>query len=232
MKISYSACFLLLLMAVIASGCGTTEGSSKPSGGNDLGAAEPDAPIAEAPPPARLEPFRVPQNTPIHVRLLHAISSKTASSGESFEAEVSQAVKLGNSIVIHRGSRVRGRVVNAKASGRLHNPGLLRLTLSEIQGINGRWIPVTTTSVAARGKSHARRNMTLIGGGSGLGAVIGAIAGGGKGAAIGAASGAAAGTAGAYATGQKDVIFAAEHRFTFRTVRDLVISKGEKGSSD
>jgi len=187
--------------------------------------AEPGTPE----PAAVVETVRIPQNTPIHVRLLRTISSRSASSGDSFEAEISQAVKVGDAIVVSRGSRVRGRVVSAAPSGRLHNPGMLRLTLSEIQDNRGLWIPVSTTSVSASGKGHGRRNLTLIGGGSGVGAMIGALAGGGTGAAIGAASGAAAGTAGAYATGRKDVVFGAERRLTFRTVRDVLISRGEKG---
>ncbi len=57
---------------------------------------------------------------------------------------------------------------------------------------------IKTTSIWAQGKSHKKRNLALIGGGTGLGAAIGAIAAGGTGAAIGAISGAGAGTAGAY----------------------------------
>ena len=66
--------------------------------------------------------------------------------------------------------------------------------------------------------------MTLIGGGTGLGALIGGLAGGGKGAAIGAGVGAGAGTAGAYATGKKDVVFGAERRLTFKTTEDVVVN--------
>ena len=87
----------------------------------------------------------------------------------------------------------------------------------------GSWTNVDVTSLSAKGKSHTRRNATLIGGGAGLGALIGGIAGGGKGAAIGAGAGAGAGTMGAYATGKKDVSFPAEHRLMFRTARQIVV---------
>jgi hypothetical protein len=231
-RLNYLA-LALGFVSLLATGCGSTEGKSL-AGARDsfapaAGAGIPERTPDPAPEPV-LQPLRIPQNTAIRVRLLHAISSRSASAGGSFEAEIAQGVKSGNSIAIHRGSRVRGRIVSAKPSGRLHNPGVLRLTLSEVQGINGRWIPITTSFVSARGTGHARRNLALIGGGSGAGAVIGALAGGGKGAAIGAASGAAAGTAGAYATGRKDVEFGAEHELTFRTVREVVITRGEKGS--
>ncbi len=108
MKTGFSICFLILSMAVFASGCGTTEGSSRPAGSDGSAGAAMDTEIAAPEPLPPVEPYRIPQNTAIRVRLLHAVSSKTASPGDSFEAEVSQAVKIGSTIVIHRGSRVRG----------------------------------------------------------------------------------------------------------------------------
>jgi len=157
--------------------------------------------------------------------MLQTVSSRSASRGESFEAELSAPLKIGDRVVFAPGTRIRGRVVGAKPSGRLHNPGRLSLTLAAIEDPRGKEIPVATTTVSAVGKGHARRNLTLIGGGTGAGALIGGLAGGGKGAVIGAVSGAAAGTGGAYATGRKDVAFAAEARLTFKTLHELVINR-------
>jgi hypothetical protein len=74
---------------------------------------------------------------------------------------------------------------------------------------------VTTSLDVVRSGSHKKRNIELIGGGAGLGALIGGIAGGGKGVAIGAGAGAGAGTAGAYATGKKHVVIPAETVLSF-----------------
>ena len=119
-----------------------------------------------------------------------------------------------------RGAAVRGKILAAKASGRLREPGYLRLALSAIS-IRGKSMPLQTSSLFVKGASHEKRNLVLIGGGTGAGALIGGLAGGGKGALIGGALGAGAGTGGAYATGKEDVEFPAERRLTFRLTEAL-----------
>jgi hypothetical protein len=65
------------------------------------------------------------------------------------------------------------------------------------------------------GNSHAVRNVALIGGGAGAGAVLGGVADGGKGALIGAGVGAAAGTATAYLTGKQELVMPIETELAF-----------------
>ncbi len=168
-------------------------------------------------------PVVIPSGRALSVRLLQTVSSRTANPGERFDAELAAPLAINGQTVLPRGTPLRGRVVSARPSGRLHKPGYLRLTLIAFQAPGGRWVDLKTTSVAAMGKSHKKRNLALIGGGTGVGALIGAIASGGTGAAIGAASGAGAGTVGAYATGKKDVTFSAERRLSFSTVRQVEI---------
>jgi hypothetical protein len=199
--------------AALLGGCKATDSS--------VSADPSKSPAAESRPAA--DTATVPAGTPISVRLLQTVTSASARPGDTFEAELAAPVVVNGETVFAKDARARGRVVSAKASGRLKNPGYVRLTLAAIQSPDGSWTNVDVTSLSAKGKSHTRRNATLIGGGAGLGALIGGIAGGGKGAAIGAGAGAGAGTMGAYATGKKDVSFPAEHRLTFRTARQIVV---------
>ncbi len=159
----------------------------------------------------------LPAGKQVRVRLGQTISSATAHAGDSWEGTLASALVVNGKTVAPKGAPVKGKVADAKASGRLTDPGFVRLRLTSIR-INGADTPVRTGLVSRKGASHKGRNAKAIGGTAAAGAVIGAIAGGGKGAAIGAGAGAAAGTAGAAATGKKDVQFRVESVVTF-TVR-------------
>ncbi len=218
--------FGLFGAAVLMTGCSSSSGSSVLA--SQKKAAVSDSPAipdtdSESEPGAQSSLLRIPSNTPIHVRLLQSISSRSASSGEELQAELSAPIMVAGIQAFPKGARAHCRVVASHPSGRLHKPGFLRLTLDSIQGAGGEWVPVPTTSVSLSGKSHKRRNLTLIGGGTGVGALIGGLAGAGRGLAIGAASGAGAGLAGAFITGKKDVTLPAESQLTFKTVHELAL---------
>ncbi len=218
--------FIFSGMAALVAGCNSASKASAFSNRKSA-AATLNQPLTGGPEaPAESGLLTVPSNTPIHVRLLESITSRTARAGEELPAELSAPMTIAGIQAFPKGAPARCRIVVAHSSGRLHKPGYLRLTLDSVRDADGKWVPMSTTSVTLSGKSHKRRNLTLIGGGSGLGALIGGLAGGGKGAAIGAASGAGAGLAGAYATGKKDVNLPAESQLTFKTVREFAMMKG------
>ncbi len=225
------AVLLTLGMAVILSvGCGSSKTASANLAPNTSAneSADSSAPGSPSMPAVSPEPAfiqrTVPAGTALTIRLLQSVSSASARPGDAFDAELARPVTVDGRVIFPKGTQIQGRVVSSRKSGRLHNPGRLTLTLKAIEAPGGEWVNLASSTVHAQGQSHKKRNLTLIGGGSGVGALIGGIAGGGKGLAIGALSGAAAGTAGAAATGEKDVTFSSERILHFSLKNPLTVT--------
>jgi hypothetical protein len=215
----------LVLVLAWAAGCSRQPGVQ---GSEENAANEQQLPFDRAAdkggisPTGSITPQGIPAGTPVTIRLQSSLSSAASRSGDSFDAVLDEPIIVDGQTVAPRGAAITGRVVAAKASGHLQDPGYLRLTLTSIS-VNGKSLPLQTSSLFAKGGSHEKRNLAMIGGGAGAGALIGGIAGGGKGALIGSAIGAAGGTGTAYATGQKDVGFSAERRLTFRLTQPVSV---------
>lgn len=172
--------------------------------------------------PAAPPPVTIPAGTEIHAVLDTALSSRTNQAGDAFTATLTRPLVAHGQTVVPSHARLRGVIVDARASGRLSKPALLSLTLKSVD-VNGSRVDIRTDDLTMEGKSHKKRDVVAVGGGSALGAIIGGIAGGGKGAAIGALAGGGAGTAGAAVTGKKDITLPAESRVTFRLRRAVTI---------
>ena len=172
--------------------------------------------------PAAPPTVTIPAGREIHAVLDAAVSSRTNQAGDTFEATLTEPIVVDGQTVVRSHARARGVVVEARPSGRLSKPALLSLDLNAIQ-VNGAWLDIHTSDLTMEGKSHKKRDVVAVGGGSALGAIIGGIAGGGKGAAIGALAGGGAGTAGAAITGKKDITLPAESRVTFRLSRSVTV---------
>ena len=178
--------------------------------------------IASASLSGRTTPVTIPAGTTITVRLDHALASNQQRPGDTFDATIVSPVVVQGKTVIPEGADAKGRVIDARESGRLSGVAKLRLALNTVE-VGSSEYDVSTNTVSRVGPNHKKRNWFLIGGGTGLGALIGGLVGGGKGLAIGAASGAGAGTAGAAITGKREVHLPAESMLTFRLAQPLTV---------
>jgi hypothetical protein len=159
----------------------------------------------------------VPAGTRITVRTDSQINSASAHVGQSFNATLLRNLVVDGKTIAKAGAPAKGKVTDAKSSGRLHAPGQITIRLASIQLRDGKTLYVSTSGFRAKGKSHTKSNVTKIGGGAAAGALIGGLAGGGKGALIGTAVGAGAGTGVAAATGKEEAVVHAETAITFTT---------------
>jgi hypothetical protein len=170
---------------------------------------------AVAPPAPAALGITLPAGTNFTIRMIDAVDSQTAHTGQSFAASLDEAVTdPSGATIIPRGADVVVKLVDSKQSGKIAGRTELALSLMSIR-INGQLVDINTQTVSQKSTNRAGRSAGTIGGGAVGGAVLGGIFGGGKGAAIGAGAGAAGGTAVELATSGQRVRVPSETRLTF-----------------
>jgi hypothetical protein len=157
-------------------------------------------------PTGSLAPASIPAGTPVTIHLRLSLSSASSRPGDPFEAVLDEPIIVRGHTLAPRGAVLTGRVLDARASDQFHEPGYLRLGLTAIS-LNGKSVPIQTSSIFMKRGSHEQRNVTIIRDGAGN-----------KGALIGASVDAPGTT---YATGSSDVGVAPERRLTFRLAQPL-----------
>ena len=198
---------IALLLAGVSSTANAAPALDKPSPWANRPAAVERDPAAQA-------DLVIPQGTTLRVRIDQSIDTRRNRPGNRFQATLAEPVMRNGAILLPRGTRFAGHVMESRPSGRLKGRAVLSLTLDSFRA-NGREYQVNTGGTTRVSGRHRKRNLILIGGGAGTGASIGAIAAGGFGALVGAAAGGVAGTATAVFTGKKNVSVAAETLMTF-----------------
>jgi hypothetical protein len=150
-------------------------------------AAAAAAPAAPAPAPASAS-VSVPAGTVLVVRMVDGASSND-SKGKRFTTSLETDLVIGGRMVVKAGTRIYGKVADAKKAGRFAGQSTLDLRLTELN-MGGAFVQLTTGPYAKAGA----RSIGKAARGAAAGAAIGAIANddSGEGAAKGAAIGAVA----------------------------------------
>lgn len=119
---------------------------------------------------------KLPEGTPIPIRLQSALSSASSRTGDSFYASVDEPVEIDGQTVIARGTPVTGRVLEAKAavgardranasanestsesaSESAMEPGYLRIVLVSLK-VGRKAVAIETSSIFAKGGSREER---------------------------------------------------------------------------
>ncbi len=196
----------------------TSEKSSKVKGGKSSDLARKET-------QRRVETGTILAGAALSVRLTTPIDTGKAEKGSEFEGSLTQPLLVNGVEVAPVGSVVTGKVTQVVSSGRLNRPAELSLVLTSLTPQGGKRTAISTEVWSMKGQSHKKRDIEMIGGGAGVGALVGAIVGKGKGAAIGGAVGAGAGTAGAAITGKKEIVLGAETKLDFTLNAPATISR-------
>jgi len=194
---------LITILAVLAVGCA-------PQAPQDAAASAGPAAKPTQPPSTTLA-----EGTVLRVRTTSALSTKTHTVGDRFQATLEEALEDGGRVVVPKGALVEGRVVESDPGGRVKGRAELAVRLTQLHISEGKTVEIQTNTLGRAAQRTQKEDAAKIGIGAGVGAAIGAIAGGGKGAAIGAASGAGAGTGLVLATRGKAAVLPAESLLRF-----------------
>jgi hypothetical protein len=201
--------FVVLLLALTLAGCSQRE--SLPTSVETVSADqhlpfEGTSDKAGNFPTGSLTPTAIPAGTPVTIHLQLSLSSASSRPGDPFDAVLDEPIVVRGQTIAPRGAVLVGKVLDAKPADQFQEPGYLRLALTAIS-LNGKLIPIQTSSIFVKRGSHEQRNVTILRDGSGK-----------KGALIGASIDAPGTT---FATGSMDVGVAPERRLTFRLAQSL-----------
>jgi hypothetical protein len=163
MKRNLTAVALFALVVSLA-GC-----SNEPAAINADSTVPAGAPAAIATPAASAAPavvpvadevkpepkITVPAGTKLRVALLEAVSSDKSHVGDLFLTSLTAPVVVGGKTVLPKGTKVRGRVVDASGAGRVQGRASIQLTLTQIVVGDDKSISISTKpSVQGGGRSN------------------------------------------------------------------------------
>ncbi|MEE8583744.1 MAG: hypothetical protein V3T83_02720 [Acidobacteriota bacterium] len=196
---------------------------STPRGPSSAEAAR--TPQSRRPAPGIRGRFVIPKDSALNIRLDQKLSSRQDESGDEFRGILDEDLRDGNDrVVIPKGSKVVGQLIDVHDAGRVKGRAKMTLELIEVY-IGDQAYGVRTSPVKFQAEGSVKKEAKKVGIAVGIGAVIGAIAGGGKGAAVGAAIGGSAGTVGVLVTKGEHVELLKERLLSFRLEEDLEIER-------
>ena len=163
---------LMVVSFVFVCGCG------RPPSDNSSNSEAQKLPFDRSPHTSGISPSqtlipsttKLPEGTPIPIRLQSALSSASSHAGDAFNATIDAPVVIDGQTLVAGGTAATGRVLEAKpaassagkssdrSSDRSSEPGYLRIVLVSLK-VDGRPVTIETSSIFAKGGSREERNL-------------------------------------------------------------------------
>ncbi|HVQ40491.1 MAG TPA: PEGA domain-containing protein [Pyrinomonadaceae bacterium] len=105
--------------------------------------------------PAVLAPFTLSADTPVKLRLMETITSASAKLNDTVPFEVVEDVKIGDVIVIARGSHASGTVIEAHSKRSFGRSGKLNVNIDKAQLVSGESVALRSTKGGSGGNHVA-----------------------------------------------------------------------------
>jgi len=106
-----------------------------------------------------IPPTSLPEGTFLTVHLSKAISTASAHPGDSFEGALDDPIVVDQQTFFPRGTKVSGRVLEAKPANGPNNPGYLRITLISVN-VGGKTVLIDTSSIFSKASHNDRPSPT------------------------------------------------------------------------
>lgn len=112
--------------------------------------------------PAVLAPFTLSADTPVKLRLMETITSASAKLNDTVPFEVVEDVKIGDVIVINRGSHASGTVIEAHSKRSFGRSGKLNVNIDKVQMVSGESVALRSTKGGSGGNHVAAMTTAVV----------------------------------------------------------------------
>ena len=112
--------------------------------------------------PAVLAPFTLTADTPVKLRLMETITSGTAKLNDTVPFEVVEDVKIGDVVVINRGSHASGTVIEAHSKRSFGRSGKLNVNIDKVQMVSGESVALRSTKGGSGGNHVAAMTTAVV----------------------------------------------------------------------
>ena len=151
-------------IALVIGFCLVVSSAAFPQQSSQPAAKDPKATRLQSPAPAPKAPlaFGLAEDTPIRIKLARTMSSKDAKVDDRVDFEVFDDVKIGDVVIIERGSMAIATVTEAHPKRRMGRAGKLKMNIDYVRLANGDKVPLRAVKGGSGGNHVAAMTGAMV----------------------------------------------------------------------